>query len=129
MIVNNLFLSHPTINVMPLVTIGLVFMYIQNFIIKNGGTKFPTSTSVVTSVYILMITKLCQSLLINKSKEKTNLKFESLHYFLVILHFFIGAFITAILNKYIGFYALVVPLVILIAFCVKIWSLHISQSS
>lgn len=129
MIVNNLFLSHPTINVMPLVTIGLVFMYIQNFIIKNGGTKFPTSTSVVTSVYILMITKLCQSLLINKSKEKTKLKFEGLHYFLVILHFFIGAFITAILNKYIGFYALVVPLVILIAFCVKIWSLHISQSS
>ncbi|HAT3954651.1 TPA: DUF1275 domain-containing protein [Kluyvera ascorbata] len=129
MFTHELFTNHPTIKVMPLVTIGLIFMYIQNFIIKSGGTKLPTSTSVVTSVYILMITTLCQSFLKNKNKERTRLRFESLHYSLVILHFFIGAFITAILNKYIHFYALIIPSVVLIAFCIKIWSLHMSKAA
>ncbi|RND22713.1 DUF1275 family protein [Klebsiella quasipneumoniae] len=127
MLKNDLFLNHPTIYVMPLVTIGLLFMYIQNFIIKSGGTKFPTSTSVVTSVYILMITKLCQFFLASNYRDRTKLKSESLHYFYVIIHFFIGAFITAILNKYINFYALLIPLIILLVFSVKIWSIHRSH--
>ncbi|WP_154997424.1 YoaK family protein [Klebsiella quasipneumoniae] len=127
MLKNNLFLNHPTMNVMPLVTIGLLFMYIQNFIIKSGGTKYPTSTSVVTSVYILMMTTFCQSFLASKSRDKTRLKSESIHYFYVIAHFFVGAFITAILNKYISFYALLIPLLVLIAFSMKIWLIHKSQ--
>ncbi|AVQ85955.1 MULTISPECIES: YoaK family protein [Plesiomonas] len=115
----------PSPTVIPLITIGLLFMYVHNFVIKHGGTRQPTATSVVTTVYVLMMTSFFKSF--NKKlsdTERSDFRKEGSHYLLVILHFFAGAMMTAILSKHYGFYSLVPAAIILIAFTVRIWRVH-----
>lgn len=115
----------PTLAVMPLVTLGLVFMYIQNFVIKHGGTRQPTATSVVTSVYVLMMSRLSSLFAGQRTRrERVVLFHEGMHYLLVIGHFFIGALITALLSRQMGFYSLLPALLALLLFTLRIWVRH-----
>lgn len=117
--------AEPTPVVIPLVINGLIFMYIQNFLIKSGGTNHPTTTSVVTTVYILMVTKIVAYF--NKehsqSDRKSSLE-EGAHYLMVLLHFSIGAFIIAKLSDAFGFYSLGLMLLVLIFITFKTWRAH-----
>ncbi|KKI41308.1 DUF1275 family protein [Hafnia alvei] len=125
MYTNNLLHLTPNASVMPLVTIGLVFMYIQNYIIKSGGTSYPTTTSVVTTVYILMITHIIKAC--NKkndiSQRKQDLD-EGRHYIMVIIHFFLGAFITVKLSQEFDFLGLYLAFFILLLITFRVWVKH-----
>ncbi|WP_392398205.1 DUF1275 family protein [Edwardsiella piscicida] len=117
--------AKPTPLVMPLVTIGLIFMYIQNFVIKHGGTRQPTATSVVTTVYVLMISRLFSVFDRQRNRrERLCLYHEGLHYLMVIAHFFVGALVTALLSRHIGFYSLSLALLALLLFTLRIWVVH-----
>lgn len=115
----------PTLSVMPLVTIGLLFMYIQNFIIKNGGTAYPTTTSVVTTVYVLMITRLAGSFNRNKTalEQRASLS-EGIHYVMVLVHFFAGAYITIKLSENHQFNSLYLVFFVLLFLTLKVWREH-----
>lgn len=117
--------SLPTPSITPLIIIGLMFMYIQNYLIKSGGTNYPTTTSVVTTVYVLMTTSLVNYLNhnISKSERQASLR-EGLHYLLVLIHFSAGAYITAKLSSHFGFYSLFLMLFILIAVTMNTWFTH-----
>lgn len=123
MISNGQLGSIPTPIVLPLVTIGLVFMYIQNFVIRNGGTMSPTSTSVVTTTYVLMMSSLSLALFDRQRSidERGKYLSESWHYILVITHFFVGALITGLLSYYFNFYSLIPALLILLFLTIRIW--------
>lgn len=117
--------QEPTPAAMPLVIIGLIFMYIQNFLIKNGGTPYPTTTSVVTTVYVLMATRI--SGFFNKNCTSTERKAslqEGLHYALVLIHFAVGAYVTAKLSSYFGFYSLLLMLLALVLLTLRVWLTH-----
>lgn len=118
----------PTPAVLPLVTLGLVFMYIQNFVIKHGGTRQPTATSVVTTVYVLMVSRLfalCDRQ--RQRRERLALYHEGRHYLLVITHFFVGAWLTALLSRQLGFYSLLPAWLALLLFTLRIWQRHRRQ--
>lgn len=98
------------------------FMYIQNFVIKHGGTRQPTATSVVTTVYVLMMSRLFSVFDRHRNRrERVCLYHEGLHYLMVIAHFFVGALVTALLSRHIGFYSLGLALLVLVLFTLRIW--------
>lgn len=122
---HDLLADSPTLSVMPLVTIGLLFMYIQNFIIRNGGTAYPTTTSVVTTVYVLMITRLAGSFNRNKTAlERRASLSEGTHYVMVLIHFFAGAYITIKLSEYYQFDSLYLVFFVLLFLTFRVWREH-----
>jgi len=111
--VNGIFGDKPSPAIMPLVTLGLVMMFIHNFVIKTGQSKFPTNTSVVTSTYILMATAFASAFEGNDKRAFVMKSHQAKHYFLVLVHFFIGASVTYLLQKYTDFFSLILSLMIL----------------
>ncbi|EDW8121681.1 DUF1275 domain-containing protein [Salmonella enterica subsp. enterica serovar Sundsvall] len=111
--VHGAFGSKPTPTIMPIVTLGLVFMFIHNFVIKHGDSKYPTNTSVVTSAYILMATAFASAFHSKNRREVVIKHHEAKHYLLVLLHFFIGSSVTYLLQKYIDFYSLTILIIII----------------
>ncbi|MDO4642496.1 MAG: YoaK family protein [Cardiobacteriaceae bacterium] len=106
--------NEPSPVITPLIILGLIFMFIHNFVIKHGGSKYPTNTAVVTSTYILMSTSFAALLMSNNRRDFIKKYHEVRHYFLVLFHFFMGATVTFILQKYMDFYSLFLPLGILL---------------
>lgn len=111
---NGIFNAEPSSSIMPLITLGLIFMFLHNFVIKHGGSKYPTNTSVVTSTYILMSTTFASLYYCKNRRDFIKKYHESLHYFFVIFHFFLGATITFLLQRHIDFYSLFIPLIVLL---------------
>ncbi|PPC63854.1 DUF1275 domain-containing protein [Pantoea sp. ICBG 1758] len=111
--VNHIFGDKPTPAILPLVSLGLLIMFIHNFVIKTGRSKYPTNTAAVTSTYIMMATAFTNAF---EEHDKRNFVMKSQqakHYFLVLFHYFIGASVTYLLQKYMDFFSLILSLMIL----------------